>query len=137
MSLFVVFACIIIGVLVSAGLLDFAKPHRKVMLAKRYVGRLPSGTTAINEQAQRMLYRGLILIAQAVELDQLHDKSNAAALQLLDQVSEGSITAAQLLTQVGALLLQIESEDGLISRLSSNRNQQISTWLDKYLSRKG
>ena len=107
-------------------------------MPRRYAGRLPSGTTTINEQGHRRLLDATILIAQTVATDELEEKTNALAQAWLNraQSADSDKSTADLLAEAGALMLQIETADSLLGRMSEDRHQQITTWLNAYLNRK-
>lgn len=133
------FGLVFVATLLVIDILARVLPRRTIALPARYIGRLPPGATAISGTGDKLLRQAIVLVAQALETNELYDQSESAARAWIVQVQDTalSVDAAQLLAKAGALLLQIEAEDRLIERLSSSRKQQISTWLDNYLNRKG
>lgn len=130
----VLFAITVIVVLGVFGLVDLVNPRRTIRLASRYVAQLPAGETEINEEGRRRLSLALILLAQAIEANELLEKSDAAARALLSTVT--TEPAARLLAEAGALLFQIETEDNVFTQIRDTRKRQLTAWLDEYLNRR-
>jgi len=132
-ALAVLFICVFVGVLLLWAAVDFVR--NQPALRRRQFLQLPSSAPTIGAREERLLRTGLVILAQAVESNQLHEASDEAARKLIKASADPIARTATLLSQVGPLMLQIESEDRLITLLSSDRHEQVSTWLNEYLNR--
>ena len=120
-SAIVVIAAVAVGYLVICFFYDLIRP-KPIQNVQR---------AELETETSRRLHQAFVILAQASEAGELHEKSQAEAQQLLDDLFSYAKHGQDpdLYQRVVKLFEQIRAEENVLQRLALRRKQQVEAWL--------
>lgn len=120
-SAIVVFAAVVVGYLVFCFFYDLIRPK-----PIQHVQRVELET-----ETSRRLRQAFVILAQASAAGELHEKSQAEAQELLDELFSGAKREPDpdLYQRVVNLFKQIHGEENVVGLLVPSRKRQLDAWL--------